>query len=371
MTAYICSMDFALFDQDILGNKIRSYFICVGILLLGLLLKRLFAKFLSKQSFRIIKRYAHNQFSEEFVELLKKPFEQLILLLFLFFAFDRLKFPAEWELVEAGKFGVRWIIDALYGVALTVVITTILLKGTEFFAYVMSNREDAPMTKELANFLKELSKVIIIILAAFACLRIVFHVNITALVASLGIGGLAVALAAQDTLANLLGSFIIYLDKPFKVGDHIETGDIKGVVEHVGFRTTRIRTVEKTLLTVPNKKMIDTALNNITLSDLKRVRMVIKLAYGTGADKIHAIIDDIKKLVILHKDTADACVANFNEIDTGSLNILVVYFVKGNDDDKMLRVKEEINFRVMQIIEQHGCTLAFPTQTVHLNNMIS
>jgi len=359
-------MDSAFLDQEIFGNTIREFVICVGILLFGFMLKTFGAKFITRQSFRVLKSFSHNQFSEIFVQLERKPLEQLISLLILYFAFDRLKFPDTWHLAGSEKLGMRWLIFTIYEIALLVVVTKVFLKGTEFSAFVVRNREDAPMSKELAHFLKELSKVVIVILSLFAGLRFIFSVNITALVASFGIGGLAVAFAAQDTLANLLSSFIIYLDKPFKVGDVIETGEIKGTVEHVGFRTTRVRTVEKTLLTVPNKKIIDTALNNISLSELKRVRTILKLTFDSKPENILSLLAGLKKMIIDHPDTTEANVVHFTEIDSSSLNILVVYFVKGNDDEKMMRVKEELNLRMMKLVEENGCRFAFPTQSVYM-----
>jgi len=177
---------------------------------------------------------------------------------------------------------------------------------------------------------------------------------------------LAVALAAQDTLANLLGSFVIYLDKPFKAGDLIEADGITGRIEHVGFRTTRIRTLEKSLITVPNKKLIDTALNNITLSDMRRVRFNIALTYNSKPEQITGIIDEIKSIIDSHPKTGDEFVVRFVDFDSSSLNILVIYFVKSNEFEVMVDVKEQINLSIMKIIEKHGCAFAFPTQTIHL-----
>lgn len=360
-------MNFTLFEQDLFGNPLREFAICISLLVIGFLLKQFCAGFISRQFFRIIKGFTGNQFSNEFVALERKPLEQFITLLILYFAFDRLKFPESWNLVAHDKIGLRWLINTIYQIALFVVVTKILLRATDYFTYFLQNRIESPLSKELANFLKELLKVVIFILSIFAALRFIFSVNITALVASLGIGGLAVALAAQDTLTNLLASFIIYLDKPFKVGDSIETGDISGTVEHVGFRTTRIRTVEKTLLTVPNKKMIDSAMNNITESEIKRVKIDLNLTYNSKSDKLLLIIDDIKKSIVEHSQTTENYVVHFTDIKTSSLNILVVYFVKGNDYENMLIVKEYLNFKFMEIVEQHGCYFAFPTQTVYLD----
>jgi MscS family membrane protein len=279
-------MNWLIPDITFLDNRLYDILLFSVILLLGLLLKRFGAKFLSRQSFRIFKSFSSNQFSEVFIELLRKPVEQLITVLVIYFAFERLNFPQDWNLAPVDKIGVRMLLLVVWQIAFFVAFCRILLKATDFFTHVLINRESFPISPELGNFLKELIKVIIVILCVFAALRVIFHINITALVTSLGIGGLAVALAAQDTLANLLGSFIIYLDKPFKAGDLIEAGEIKGRVEHVGFRTTRIRTLEKSLLTVPNKKLIDVALNNITLSDARRVKFELGLTYSSKSEQI-------------------------------------------------------------------------------------
>jgi MscS family membrane protein len=161
-----------------------------------------------------------------------------------------------------------------------------------------------------------------------------------------------------------LASFIIYLDKPFKVGDSIETADISGTVENVGFRTTRLRTADKTLLTVPNRKMIDSALNNISLSEMRRVKVVLNLTYSSKTEDILGIVEDIKSAIHNHPDTTDDYVVHFTDLDASSLNVLVLYFVNGNGYEKMLRVKEEINVSLMKIVEAHHCEFAYPTQTV-------
>jgi MscS family membrane protein len=349
-----------------LENPLREFFFCLGILLLGFLFKRFGATFLSKQSFRLFKRVSGNRKSDELVVLIRKPFEQLLTLIILYAAFCRLNFPNSWELAGADKIGIRWFIKTAWLIGIYVVCTHLFLRVADYVAHVVTHREESPVSGELAGFIKELSKVLIIILAIFAGLRYIFSVNITALVASLGIGGLAVALAAQDTLANLLGSFIIYLDKPFRAGDLIQSGDILGRVEHVGFRTTRIRTLDKSLLTVPNKKLIDGALNNITLSEARRVRFTIGLTYNSKSSQILNIIDGIKQILLLHEHISDDYTVRFSDFDSSSLSILVIYFVKSNDFDLMVKVKEEINIGIMHIVEKHGCSFAFPTQTIHL-----
>lgn len=359
-------MDLNIPEIQILENPLVDIIIFLVILLAGLLFKRFGARFLSRQSFRMVQAFSHNQFSEVFVDLLRKPIEQFLLILIVYFAFDRLSFPEAWHLAPVNEYGIRWFLLMVWQLFFFVSIGKIMLRAIDFFTFVLINRDESPVSPELANFLKELIKVIIVILCVFAALRFIYHINITALVASLGIGGLAVALAAQDTLANLLGSFIIYLDKPFKAGDHVVTTDIEGIVEHVGFRTTRIRTLEKSLLTVPNKKLIDTPLKNITMSDARRVMFTIGLTYNSKSTQILSIIEDIKNAIKEEPHVSGDPTVRFTEFDSSSLNILVVYFVGGNDGALMLSVKESINVKIMSIVEQHGCEFAFPTQTIEL-----
>jgi MscS family membrane protein len=355
-----------LLEHEYLGNSILDLGICLAILLFGFLLKRYGATFLSRQSFRLFKGFSANQQSDQLVHLIRKPFEQLLTLIILYLAFDSLTFPEEWHMRPIEETGIRWFLHTIWMIAMFVISGRILLRATDYFTHIISNREESPFSPEFANFIKELIKVFIMVLIVFAGLRYIFHVNITALIASLGIGGLAVALAAQDTLANLLGSFIIYLDKPFRAGDVVETNDIRGTIEHVGFRTTRIRTMEKSLLTVPNKKLIDNPLNNITLSAARRVRFTVGLTYGTKSAQIQNVIDEIKKAIHAHQQVSDDCTVRFDAFDSSSLNILVVYFVMSNEYDVMIEVKEELNFKIMQIVEQNGCEFAFPTQTVYV-----
>jgi len=349
-----------------LENTLRQYLICIAILLFGFLLKRLFANIASKQTFRIFKSLTNNLYYDKFLALFRTPFEQLITLLIIFIAFNKLSFPANWDLDTIEKFGVRWVIEAVFEIALIMIFTSLALKTTDFIAYTLTEIDIESVNLDLIRFIKELSKIVIIIFAFFVVLGLAFELNITALIASLGIGGLAIALAAQDTIANLFGSFIIYLDKPFKVGNLIEISDVKGVVEKVGFRTTRVRTLDRSLVTVPNKKMVDSTLNNISLSHERRVKFMLQLTYDSKSQNILNIIDEIKVVIEKNEDTSSEMTVNFTDFDTSSLNVLVVYFVKSNLYDVMSKTKENINVQIMEIVERNHCRFAYPTQTLFL-----
>lgn len=349
-----------------LENPLREYLICVCILIAGFLFKRLFATLMSRQTFRIFRSITNNQYYDQFLLLLRTPFEQLFSLIVLYIAFSRLNFPEAWHIVGVEKFGLRWVIDAAFEIALIVVITKVVLKSADFIAYVLTKSDVENLNLDLIRFLRELTKIISVIFAVFITLGLAFEVNITALIASLGIGGLAIALAAQDTIANLFGSFIIYLDKPFKVGDQIEVSDVKGIVERVGFRTTRVRTLDRSLVTVPNKKIVDSTLNNISLSEERRVKFMLQLTYESKSVDILNIIDEIKNAITKNEDTSDELNVNFTEFDSSSLSILVIYFVTSNLYEKKIEVKQAINIQIMEIVERNNCKFAYPTQRLFL-----
>jgi MscS family membrane protein len=361
-------MDSHLLSEVYLGNTLQKWLLCGGIILVTLLLNGLIAKLASKISYRVFKNVSQAQFYEEFSRLLNRPFINLINLLAVYVAFSQITFPAEWELARIDEFGVRFMLHKVLVVITIWFITAVFLRSIEFMEYVYHNLENATISKDLATFLKELTRVLIYIASFFAILGKAFEVDITALITGLGIGGLAIALAAQDTLANLIGSFIIYLDKPFQVGELVELGEVKGTVEKIGFRTTRIRTLDRSLLIVPNKKIIDSNLNNITQSSQRRVRFQIALTYQSAPNEILGIIEDVKKAIALEMPhTSDEMTVRFSEFDSSSLNLIVIYYVNSNEYEDMIEVKERINIRILEIVENHGCKFAYPSQTVFLN----
>lgn len=355
-----------LLNQVYFDNTLKQYLACLAILLLGVLLKRLIAVLISKQTFRFFSSISHNQYSEEFVQLFRKPFEQLITILFIYWAFVRLTFPKEWDIDPIDKFGLRWLIEAIYEIIVIVIITRLALRVADFIAFVFNENDQEQYNKDLVRFVKEFAKIVIVVISIFVVLGMAFEVNILTLVTSLGIGGLAVALAAQDTIANLFGSFIIYLDKPFKSGDQIECGEISGVVEKIGFRTTRIRTHDRSLLTVPNKKLVDTALNNISQIEHRRVKFVLPISFQSKTGEIPSLLRDIENIISKHPETTEEIIVRLVDFDNSSMNILVVYFVTQPDFESMVKVKENINLQIIAAVEKHGCRFASSAQTVFI-----
>ncbi|MBI3233475.1 MAG: mechanosensitive ion channel family protein [Bacteroidetes bacterium] len=342
--------------QFIRVNEREDLIWFAGFIISGFILKALFSGILSRQFFKFFKRFSDAKDVEVFVKLLKKPFEYFIVILLFILAFDRLTVPSDWAL-KIGKSRIHF--DDLFinfgKTAITLSVLWILLRCTDFIGYIFmqrSKKEGDANDAQLAKFLKDIIKVFILISGILFLLGSVFGLNVTSIITGLGIGGLAIALAAQETIANLIGSFVIFLDKPFAVGDIIESEKIKGTVESVGFRSTRIRTPDKTLLTVPNKKLVDSALNNLTRTGIRRVKSMISLSVTSSGEKLKTLIREIEGELQNHPDTNENSQVILSDITEHAIIISIIYFVMSNDLDYTAHVKQDINFKILEKVEK-------------------
>jgi MscS family membrane protein len=329
-------------DQEFLSNSYRSIGFALLVLMIGYVLRKYVARIFANFLYRFFKKFSEGTGHDQFVELLVRPFQAIILYISLYLALVQLSFPEVWNLEAEQIIRVRDILHRIYGALMILCLTWLLLRVVDFIILILYQRAQLTEDKsddQIILFMKDLIKVGVVVFALFFILSAVFKLDITTLIAGLGIGGLAIALAAQDTLGNLLASFIIFLDKPFKAGDTVSFDTITGTIEKVGFRSTKVRTLDKSLLTVPNKSLTDGPLNNITESPFRRVKFMVSLTYGTSSEKIKKVIEEIHEELKAHEDTRDDFTVAFSDFSTYSLDILVLYFVYSNDWDKNVRVK--------------------------------
>ena len=189
--------------------------------------------------------------------------------------------------------------------------------------------------------------------------------------ATLGIGGLAFALAAQDTIANLFGSFVVVVDQPFKVGDAVRIGSSEGIVEDIGLRSTKIRTAARNLIVLPNKTVASEVVVNNSRFIGRRVEQVLGLTYDVSADDMEKIVNEIRRIIMAHAEVDPASVlVYFRDFSASSLDIWLAYNLKDPDFAKHMALRQTINFEIMRAIDKLGHSFAFPTQTMHLPDPI-
>ena len=367
-------MDLEFLNRIVWQNSIKSYLLFIGIIVLGLIFKGLFSKLISRFIYTFFKKFSKEIKVDKFLELLIGPIEFLILILFFYLAINQIGYPLNIVVFERTLNKEPYtvsIIDVLDKVFLLLIIFSsfkILLRLIDFISHVFEYRASLTESKsddQMVPFLRELTKILTIIIGVFVVMGAVFNLNVATIVAGLGIGGLAIALAAQDTLQNLLGSFTIFADKPFVVGDLVNVAGYNAVVEKVGFRSTVVRTLDKTLVIIPNKKMIDSPLENQTLRNLRRVKFNVGVLYGTPPETIKKISEEIKAFIDQHLETNEDTLVVFDSFGDSSLNIMVLYHIEIVDYNIYMKIKEEINYKVMEIVLNNGAEFAFPTRTVY------
>jgi MscS family membrane protein len=190
---------------------------------------------------------------------------------------------------------------------------------------------------------------------------------VASLVAGLGIGGLAVALAAQKTVENLFGAFSIAADEPFREGDFVKIEDFVGTVEEIGLRSTKVRTLDRTLISLPNGRLAEMRVESFTVRDRIRLSCILGLVYGTTGAQMRAILDGLEQALREHpRIWPDAVIVRFKEFGASSLDIEVMAWFQTADYSEFQLYRQEVLLRFMDVVEQNGSSFAFPTRTVHL-----
>ena len=351
--------------HETLGNALSQYLIAALILLVGAALRRLLSRLLSKVLFRLTKRYTAGVTEEELRELLIQPLSILFLLATVYAAFSVLRYPLPPNAVVGYEPWPKVALLRLFLLGFIATVTWVVLRLVDFALLVVQRRNELRATASLQRldnqflpFAKDLLKVLIIIIGLLVVLGEVFGVNVTALIGGLGIGGLAVAFAAKESLENLIASFTIFLDQPFGVGDLVKAGEVNGTVEKIGFRSTRLRTAEKSYLTVPNKSMIDKPLDNLSLRTSRRVGFTLVFDQKTTSAQLHAIVAGSLEAMQAHPLVTQEVQMKFSALTTAGKEVTVQYFVDTTSYDEYLDVKEDINYRLVEMVEQHGGAFA-------------
>lgn len=236
--------------------------------------------------------------------------------------------------------------------------------------YNITGKLNKDLSKEMGNFILALIKILIAGIGLGAMLQ-VWGINVTALVASLGIGGLAFALAAKDTVANLFGSFSLLADRTIRIGEWIVVNNVEGVVEDIGMRTTKIRSFDKSIITLPNHVIANSPIENFSRRGIRRIRMHIGLTYATTTEQITTIVNGIKTMLQTHEGIShdDTLLVNFESFGDSSLNIFVYTFTNTANWENYLQIREDINLKIMKIVAEHGASFAFPSQSVYIESM--
>jgi MscS family membrane protein len=358
--------------QQFFGNTLGGYIWLVCWIVGGLIFKDPIANAVINIFAKVFKKQLYDISADRFRSILSRSLSTFIFIVIIYIAVQPLGFPDFWNLSHAKESGLKEAIFIIYGFVFGISLTKVILKIIDCASLVVATKyetkKESTSVAQVVPFATDFTKIIIGVIALLIIISTLFHINVGTLVAGLGIGGLAIAMASKETLENLLGSFIIYFDKPFLIGEFIKIGDTYCTVDKVGLRSTRFRTIYRTYLTLPNKKVVENAIYNYTLRDMRRVDRVIQISRKTSYSQLKKIIEEIREYILQNERTdSDSIYLNFHEISSISLDIRIQYYVSINDWAVYLEVVEEVNFKILEIIENNNAELAYPTRTINMN----
>jgi MscS family membrane protein len=346
-------------QQEFLNNTLAMYlWIGVTVLLL-LLFKRLLSKGFASVLYFTFPNTRSYVSRQQFLELIVKPLEWLIIILVLVLSFNKLTYPAILD-IELYKVSTKDLVDAAGRALLVIFFIRFVRRFIDFIGLLLG--EKAKQTPEqsddqLVYFFRDFLKVIVLIFGVLLFANFVFRYDVSNVITGLSIVTAAVALATRESLENLIASFIILIDKPFVLGDLVKIDSYMGTVEKIGFRSTKLRTDQKTYATVPNKKMVDAILDNLSMRTQRKVEIRLELRPDAKPAQLLDVTRKAEKLM-LQKEEIQNHQVFVTDISSGSVVISVDYFTGPIDFDIFLGIKQSIQLELLSIIQDAGLELA-------------
>jgi MscS family membrane protein len=346
-----------ILNATILNTPLYKIILAFGIFFIFLIFRKIFTIYILKFLKELTDK-TKTEIDDKFLKAIKEPLKFLFVIFGIigFFYFLKIKGEALTHLIRSLLiFDIFW---ALYN---------IVCEFEENVYHILGKYKKA--SRELASFLIKLTKAFVIIIGIVAILQ-ELGINVTGFIASLGLGGLAFALAAKDTAANLFGGIAILTDHIFKVGEWVKIGDAEGIVEDIGMRTTKIRAFDKRLIIVPNSVIATSNVENFSRRDRRRIMMRLGVTYDTSIENLNKLLNEIRQYLknhpMIHKEPI---LIYFDEYHDSDLSIFCYYFTKTADWEEYLKIREETNMEIKKIVEKYS-SFAFPSQSLYIETPI-
>ncbi len=344
------------FTRTYYGNTILEWSIAFGIVIATVL----FAKtlyFLGGKSIKQLTKKTRNQFDDILIDMFEEPIVFALVLGGTWYAFTTLNLSAGAADFLHKSFYFLIVLDAAW------LITRFLDAVIVHYVRPFVDETDTKLDDQLLPLLRKTLKASIWIIAVLVALNNAGY-NVGAILASLGIGGLAFALAAKDTVANLFGSLTIFLDKPFEVKDRVIVQGYDGYVEEVGMRSTRIRTLNGRMVTLANSEVANSSIENVSSEPNRKITVDLGLTYDTTADEMQKAMAILEEIILANDELEKEVVTAFTAFNDSSLNIRLIYYIKKGCS--VFGNQTKVNLEILRRFNAEGLEFAFPTQTLYL-----
>ncbi len=348
-------------EADFFGILVIQYLAAIFVLLITYFLVKYVFGFVFKR-LAALSGGDENGFAKVFLENVRMPLDVFAIVLGIYFAL---------VFTVSDEAAVAMLSRAIGIVFWCAVFWLVIIISDSVFGAVANKlgQRSAKSTANLVSFARRVVKVILLLIAVLSVLTNC-GVNVNSIMASLGIGGVALAFASQDTIANFFGSVSIIIDRPFIVGDLVKTSSAEGTVDAIGFRSTRIRTANKTVITIPNSVLAKDSVENFSKRNTRKVVQTIGLTYSTTADQMESIMADLRASIseIEGVSRRDGVSAEFCDFADSSLNVEIVYYTSKTDRAFYMATRRRVNLAIMRIVEKRGLSFAFPSTSLYIES---
>jgi MscS family membrane protein len=349
-----------------LGNeRVSNLLWCLGIIIVTMVIKKPLAKLVARFSYTIANRFTDKRHSQMFCDLLQRPVELLLQTILFYIALNQLNILLNQFVLQRYKNTNRLLAIRFGDVAdlmfmfFAILFTTLLLSRVVDFIYrVQQDKAIEEQNKErqqLLPLVKEVAKLVLWTIGLFWILGSVFHVNIPALITGLGIGGVAIALAAKESVENLFAAFTILSDKPFQTGDLVRLGSLEGNVERIGFRSTRLRSADGSAFIIPNKKLVNENLENLSHRDTRRIKTIVNIKYGLPFANLQQLILELKERIEHTAHIRQPVEVMLDGFAENVFQLLVIYHLPEPlaEGVKLNHIKQEMNLLTYEVISKY------------------
>ena len=361
-------MDFL--DRIYFDNTVRSYLLVAGTILFVLLIKRYLSRYVVSLFYKLAKRIWATLDKRNFLDLVAEPVEWFLVIIITIFSIDKLVFP---EVLKFELYGHSSsdIFSRLGPAIIIVSFIWLVLRIIDFIAVVLEEKANLTVDtrdNQLIVFFRDFLKVIVGICGLLLIIKASFHQPIGSVFTGLSLVGAGLALAAKESLENLIASFIIFFDKPFFTGDTVKVNAVTGMVERIGLRSTRIRTADKTLVTVPNKQMVDSVVDNWSLRTERRAEIKLELSSQTKGETIKKLVAEIKNILSGYNEQIINPSIFVRDITRDSIIITAEYFTMPFAFNEYLQLKNDVNLQIKKLMEDNNIEFAGESSNIVIKN---
>jgi len=363
MIPLLLKTDWSFLQYKAGGNTVSAYIWFGALVAAAFLLAKPLTAGVARIVSALVGRLSESENGALLRSMITRPLGQLLQCLLLYAAVNQLGKPFDMVLIhrsykkDAMSIRLIDVVDHIFLFFLILIATLLLSRILGFIIRIRTAKAQTEGNADKLQILQLLHDVMRLLLWAiffFTLMGTVFHVNVPALITGLGIGGVAIALAGKETVENLFASFTILADKPFRTGDAVKLGNIEGTAEQVGFRSTRLRSADGSMFIVPNKKLIDDNLENLTRRKVRRIRMPLMIKYGLSPGSLQSITREIEQMLSKHATIRKPIDVSFENFGENTLQLMVSYYLPHPLKAETLSgIKQEVSLKIFEILSRY------------------